>query len=388
MQSGLEDHPLYSRWHPWSQGVEISTSESPALCAFLYSECQALIRMADILMQPEPVSVLLSISERLKTALENCWDPGESSYHDWDRDTHLTTRSEWIGERLGPGEIFVQQRFEYPVRLLVRIHTDGETTRHPQIFVHGSGVSGQHRVENLSTDRFKWYLGKASLTGEFVYTSLEHIEIRGIDPNDRVCLYSTGYLNQDQGLLLPLWAGMPEVKQARSLVRKTITRAKKFWRPYGLPVCLCPPETKDAVIYKSVDLPWNSLIGKGLLKYGYRKEAAELVTRLMAGVVKTLKQDGSFRRYYHADSGHGAGERNALNGLAPLGFFLETLGVRLVSPRRVALVGFNPFPWPVTVKYRGMTILRQKEKTMVIFPDGQTVVVDDPAPRIISLEFE
>jgi hypothetical protein len=46
----------------------------------------------------------------------------------------------------------------------------------------------------------------------------------------------------------------------------------------------------------------------------------------------------------------------------------------------------NPYPWPVTVKYRGLTVLRQKEKTVVIFPDGQTVTVSDSARRIVSLE--
>ena len=132
------------------------------------------------------------------------------------------------------------------------------------------------------------------------------------------------------------------------------------------------------------------MIAEGLAAYGYRREAAELVQRVMTAVIKNLKSESAFRRYYHADTGQGIGEKNVLNGLAPLGMFLETLGVRLISPTRVALSGINPFPWPVTVKYRGMTILRQKEKTSVIFPDGQTVNVNvnegDLTPRIVALE--
>jgi hypothetical protein len=99
-----------------------------------------------------------------------------------------------------------------------------------------------------------------------------------------------------------------------------------------------------------------------------------------------MKQERGFRRYYHAETGQGFGDRNALSGLAPLGLFMETLGVRLISPQKVVLQGFNPFPWPITVKYRGITILRQKESSTVIFPDGQTVEVEDPAPRVVSLE--
>jgi hypothetical protein len=79
------------------------------------------------------------------------------------------------------------------------------------------------------------------------------------------------------------------------------------------------------------------------------------------------------------------GERNTLAGLAPLGLFLETLGVRLLSPCQVHLSGFNPFPWPVTVKYRGLTVLRRKDSTVVTFPDGQSHTVTDPTPQVISL---
>jgi hypothetical protein len=106
----------------------------------------------------------------------------------------------------------------------------------------------------------------------------------------------------------------------------------------------------------------------------------------MAAIIKSLKNESAFRRNYHPTSGQGMGERNALSGLVPLGFFLDTLGVRVIAPDRVALEGTNPFPWPVTVKYRGLTVMRGKEKTQVIFPDGQTVSVDDPAPRLVMLE--
>ena len=106
----------------------------------------------------------------------------------------------------------------------------------------------------------------------------------------------------------------------------------------------------------------------------------------MKAVVNNLKHEAAFRRYYHAETGQGVGERNALNGLAPLGAFIDVLGVRLISPRKVGISGFNPFPFPVTVKYRGLTVLRQKDKTVVIFPDGQTATVTDSTPQIVSCE--
>jgi hypothetical protein len=106
----------------------------------------------------------------------------------------------------------------------------------------------------------------------------------------------------------------------------------------------------------------------------------------MEAITASLQRDGCFRQYYNAETGHGYGDSNGLWGLAPVGLFLEALGVQLLTPWKVKLAGENPFPWPVTVKYRGMTILRGLKKTQVVFPDGQTISVDGPEPRLVSLE--
>jgi hypothetical protein len=103
-------------------------------------------------------------------------------------------------------------------------------------------------------------------------------------------------------------------------------------------------------------------------------------------VIGNFKYYGRFLRTFNASNGEGSGERNILTGLAPLGLFLGALGVRLESPDSVNLQGFNPFPWAVTVKYRGLTIMRQRDKSVVIFPDGQTIEVTDPDPVRVCLQ--
>lgn len=388
MQTGLEDHPIFSGWHRWGQGVEINTAESPALCALLYRECQTLIQIATLLNRSEPIMALESYADNLRTALETAWNEITGSYHYWDRDTHFTTRGELIAERTGAGRIDIQRAFEEPIRLLVRVHPKGETTRTPHIIVHGTSASGHRRVEHIKAEKFKWYLGVACWTGDRVYSNIEEVEIHGLEMQDQVSIYSVDYCYQDHTVMLPMWAGIPDANRAETMVRETITNSDVFWQPFGIPAFPKPPEDSDASICYSTHLVWNTLYGEGLVEYGYHTEAAELVTRLMAGIIKTLKQEKAFRRYYRSDTGSGVGDRNALSGLAPLGLFLDVLGIRLMSPKKVALKGFNPFPWPVTVKYRGMTILRQKQKTSVIFPDGQTIEVNDPSPLIVSLEVE
>ena len=388
MQSGLEDHPIYSHWHNWSQGVDIETTEGPALCAFLYQECQTLIAIAEKIGRTEAIPSLTTFSEHLVDALEASWDDTDFSYHDWDRDTHLTSSGERLAERQGPGDLPIHRNFEQPVRLLIHIETDSTSGRHPEAFIHGTSASGHRRVEQVDENQFKWHLQRGRMTGERVYSAIERVEILGIEPSDKIDIHTVDLRCLSQSLLLPLWAGIPDRKRANRLVKKTITVAKKYWRPHGMPACLSDLTSTDDPVCCNTNMVWNTLIGEGLLHYGYRNEAVELITRNMQTIIETLKQDHAFRRYYHVEDGHGSGERNAFTGLAPLGLFMKTLGVRIISPLRVALAGHNPFPWPVTIKYRGLTVLCQHDKTTVVFPDGQTVTIKDPKPQIVTLDLQ
>lgn len=386
LQAGFDDHPLFSRWNAWSQGIDITTAESPALCAFLFNECQALIQMADKLGRKEALNALQAFSDNLHAAVEASWSEVLNGYTYWDRDSHTSSPAMLLGERLGSGSIQVHQDFQNPTRVIIWARSNQEATRRSQAFIHGRSPSGAHRVERLTADRFLWFPGWGTATSERAYNRIEYIEIQGMDKDELVTAHSPGFASLDISTLLPLWAGIPTETKAQELIRKTITDPKKFWRSYGLPACPGTAFQPGAEACHTVHLMWCHLIGKGLLAYGYRAEAAELVTRLMAAITQQLRKDGAFRQSYHADSGEGLGEPDVLSGLAPLGLFLDTLGVRLVSSRRVDLQGQNPFPWPVTVKYRGLTVLRQSDKTIVTFPDGQSISVQNGTPTIVALE--
>jgi hypothetical protein len=386
LHSGYDEHPLFSLWHTWGQGADISTAETPSLCSFLYNEINLLKRMAELLNIDEPVPSLQMISDNLRAAVEASWDKKIASYKSWDRDSHFTSPGERIGERTGEGRIEVERSFDYAVRLLIKITTESGAPVQPLVFIHGIGSNGQHYVERLAPERFHWYLGQGIATGLRLYSSLEFITIEGLTGEDQVSVSSVEYHYQEHTLLLPLWARIPARRQAKPLIKDTITNSKRYWRAHGLPACPDGHPDDEAGLCQRVYLPWNALIARGLLSYGYRTEAAELVSRLMDTIIPTLKQEGAFRKYYHAETGQGMGESNTVDGLAPLGLFLETLGIRIYSPQKVGLEDFNPFPRPITVKYRGLTVLRQKEKTTVIFPDGQTHSVSSPNPCIVSLE--
>ncbi len=400
VQTGLEEHPFFSQWQPEAASVDIRTAESPALGAMLYSECLALIEMARLLRQDSVLTELQALIIGLHIQVEACWDEAASCYRYRDRDSHTSPAGGVLGILRGPGTLHLSRHFDQQARLMVRIQTHGETRPRPRIFIHGESTSGQHRVERIEADQVRWALDQGLITGERSYTAIERVELQGLLPQDEVTISVADYDCQDLTLLLPLWGGIPAPKRVVDLVEKTITNPGKYWLEYGLPVCPLTVQAGEASdgdveesepslpeeVCQAVNLPINSLIGEGLAHYGYREAAAMLVERLMAGIVAGVKHNGVLRRSFNAVTGQTLGETNALAGLAPLSLFLKALGVRILSPSRLHLVGYNPFQWPVTVKYRGLTVLRQKDKTVVIFPGGQTVEVTDPAPQIVALE--
>jgi len=385
IQTGFEENPLFDGWHAWAQGVNITTVQSPALSAALYREAQCLIKMAELLGRSSDIVLLKSQSETLRKGIEACWDIDGAFYHYTDRDTHLSLPGKMLSERQAAPEFDLQKEFKQPVRLVIRILGQDETLKRPRVTVSGT-LNGQEITEFLDAHDFSYSSSGAVATTEKVYTTLGHFEFQGLNRRDRITIQTVDLTIADHTLLLPLWAGIPTEREAHALVYQTILDADLFDHPFGLPAL---PRLfirdADPVSY-SVHLPWNQLIGEGLLNYGYRREATRLTAHIMSAVIQNLKRSQAFYRTYHAETGAGQGERNTLHGLAPIGLFLAALGVEIQSPTRVILRGENLFPWPVTVKYKELTVTRLMGQTEVIFPNGQPVIVTDPGDVVVSCE--
>jgi hypothetical protein len=386
LQSGFDEHPLFSSWFSWSQGVDITSAEAPALCAFLYRECQSLIKITRRINYPENHDQLEELALKLKEKAGTLWSSAQQSYLYQDRETHQSPGGETIAQHTGPGSLELKRKYTQPVRLLIHVYTPHERTVKPKIIIRGISASGQNRVEQINYDQFHWNMGTGNMTGDLIYQQIDHIDIANIHEDDLVTIHTIGYDFMDHTSLLPLWAGLPNPEQAENLIGNTITNPYRFWLPFGIPACSQTLPELDNQVYQAVHMQVNSMIGEGLLRYGFRDIAAELVSRLMNASLRSLKEENVFHRYYHAHTGEGFGERNTLGGLPPLDLFLDTLGVRIISAERVNLRGINPFPWPITVKYKGLSILRGKEKTNITFPSGQSTVIEDPAACSISLD--
>jgi len=385
IQTGYEDNPLFNGWYEWAQGVAINSVQTPTLAAMLYREAACLGQMAEVLNRAQELTLIHKQAEILHHGVQACWDDARSSYAYVDRDTHLSLPARVVSQRQVAPKFSAKKDFKEPVRLLVRIQMDSQTTTRPQVTLRGR-FKGKFQNETLDRADFRWNPGGAVATTQKIFTQINEIQVEGLSRKDRILVQTVDLSVQDHTLLIPLWAGLPDEHQSRMIVNHSILDASRFNRPYGLPACPSVAAAAAEQVCLNVHLPWNQLIGEGLLAYGFREQAARLVVRIMSAVIQNLKDNRAFYQYYHSESGLGIGERNALSGLAPVGLFLKTLGVEVISDKKVRVEGINPFPWPVTIKYKALTIKRGFEQTEITFPTGQTITVTDPESCMVMME--
>ncbi len=417
LQTGFEENPLFDVWHAWSQGLDISLVHSPALAAMLVREADSLIKMAIQLNQSakgqmsnkddqsaeydEEIAWLEACIERLKSAVETGWIEQTGLYSYQDRETGRTQAGRTVARLNGSGELRPEIEFPQPVRLLVEVLTENPAAARPEIELSEATARGES--ESLYGQRFQWRAGGLVATSRRIYRQLGKVNVRGVAKGERVLIKTVNTTSQDLTLALPLWAGIPDSKKATRIIQ-VLMDPERFGCPYGfpsLPRAGDPSSTtthpalrgesaarataEAEVIAMSVHLPWQHLIGEGLLAYGAQKEAVLLITRVMKAVIQNLKSSHAFHQRYHARRGTGMGERNALQGFAPLGLFLQTLGVSIHAATRVLLEGRNPFPWPVTINYKGLTVTRGLDRTLITFPNGKNVIVEDPAACVVTM---
>ncbi len=247
----------------------------------------------------------------------------------------------------------------------------------------GKGFNSRKGSEKFSPESFIWHNGRGQAIAQDAFSSVEHVTIKGASTLDRIQITTMDFAAEDLSLYLPLWAKM----LPKSFAKKQIDTwfLPRYLREFGIPLTSPDNILPDSPPSFHALLPWVALIGQGLLNYDYRIQAAEILTRILNTIVIQLKKNLQFGEYYDTETGQALGKTNALSGLAPVGFFLNVAGIQNLGERMVIINGKNPFPWPVTVKYKGMTITRKSEDTEILFPSGEVISVKGPGPHHVSL---
>ena len=390
IHSAFDDCPTFVRWRRWGQGADIRKYECPDLGAYLYREAQSLRRMAALLGREGVDEALQARMERLAGRLDDMWRDETHIYHYQDRDSHLTGPGGLLGRCKGDEELIALVDLPAPNRALLRITGGVDHVPVVTALITGADHEGRPVEEAIDASSFYWYRGLGTATSRQRYRRIDAVRVSGLSRAYEVAVHTVDSTRMDQTLLLPLWAGLPDRERAEALVRRVITNPAYFWRRYGLPNCSAAdpnyhPANRDGS--GGVWLWWNAMVGEALLDYGYAEESAELLQRIVAAQLHTLKTDNGFREAYNADELGGLGEIDGVCGIVPLHWLMRLIGVRIVSPRKVWVGGRYVLPWPVTLAHRGVEVTRAAEGTRVAFASGAVVepegdawqAVEDPA---------
>ena len=282
-----------------------------------------------------------SQAEILKTSLMASWNANQSFYSYRDRDTGLVSTGKVIARKKEDGNMRPKAEFESGVRLLIEIQTKNPAAKRPEVEISEFFTKSKGEVETILGHQFQWRTGGWSPRSKII--TVGRITVAGLDKKDKINVKVVDTTGEDITLALPLWAGVLEKQKARALIGRNLMTAKRFDRPFGMPSLPLSPDPEAESVSMSVSIPWNMLIGEGLLTYGFRAEATHLTAHLMHAVIQNLKQNRAFYQRYHAEKGGGIGERNSLHGFAPVGLFMQALGVTLLPTKVSSKAEFIPW---------------------------------------------
>ncbi len=371
-------------------------AETPDLGAYLYREHMELIGIAKLLQGKDQSTVerLRTRAAQLRDAVESLWNERRAIYNYRDRDTHLSHSGEVICELasstgdISTIDVDTSQSLDVARRVVVRV----EAAESPEVMISLRGLDeqGNQQSETFTGGDFGWWGQQpyvVAATSAKLYRSIESVEASGMRGAYRVRVSFVDYTREDQTLLLPLWAGIPNTDRAAALVRRTLTDPARFWRPFGIPNCAA-----DDPAYRSdnrngsggVWMMWNTMLGEGLCDYGFFAEAWDLFGRIMAAQLMGLREEQCFWEAYDNDTGAGIGARDYLWGTVPLHFLTKLHGIMVVAPDHVRLLPSDLLGRRVTVRHHGVTVTRYGAGATITWPDGRREQVSLRRQQVIE----
>ncbi len=385
--SDFPSRPCFSRFEPGAQGFNISYAETVDLAAYLYREGKALISIADTLGRGGLTAL---IEERLGVIVdrvESSWSEKRSSYAHVDRESHQSHSGLQIAKRRGTFDLKVKRELDPPGRLLLRLKGEPSAAKKLRVEVTSQGARKRKRTESITLRKFQSFWQWSTHTTEKLNHQIDRIKVMGIDRKLTMEVLIPDLEREDLTLALPLWAGWMDSRRISALVENKLMQPEGYFQPNGLTTI--PTTDKDyasagGAEFARVLMLWNSLIGRGMLDQGFRKEAGELLQRLMHPCIKALKDEKAFFSHYPPEGDKHIGARGAFSGVIPLNLFLAILGVRIVSPWKVWVEPGHPFPWPVKIAWQGLLLTCDADAVHITFPDGQQASIDQPGLHCVE----
>jgi len=163
-----------------------------------------------------------------------------------------------------------------------------------------------------------------------------------------------------------------------AVLTEFLTNPKHFWRESGITMNSATDANFDSTNANGsggVWLFWLTLMGEALIESGKMQEATELVQRILRVQTSVLKANKRFSEFYDSDKPEGLGEPANVAGIVPVHLLMRVLGVRIISSAKVWVGGTYTWGQAVTLRQRGVEVIRQDKSTTVTFPSGYSTQV-------------
>lgn len=381
MQTGFDEIQSFEDSHSILLPDNINFIESPLLGFFLVKELSSLIKICKILKNDNDIDWLINKKEKLRAEIEKCWHQNSLSYSNRDYLTHDMNQGYIIYKGKGVGEFKVNKEFEKPQRVQLTIIPDDNNYRKLDVKITGY-YKKRKTIERISNKNIVWKTSSASLTPTKLFSSIEKIEISGTKELDEFILYKIDYSSYVLTQFLSLWAEIPDNKRAKQIIENNLLI--NYLTDYGLSTF--SKQINDQLPGRTtVDVVLNMLVCQGLQKYGYQKEANDIYHRILNVLISDLKNTNSFHDKYYIKDGSPSGSKNSIRGLIPASFFLELIGIDIHNENEIIIHNDIPQEGTVTVKYKGITINKHKNDSVVYHQSGQSIKIQEKDTKLIHI---
>ena len=373
----------FDRWETYGKGLDIRKAESPALYALLFKEAKSIHKISKILGERSQQRFYAKMQKKILQKMENCWRDDKRIYGYKDIETHQCPPKVRFYEGHISEKTEIEQTLTKQQRLHCTIYSSDERTRACTLNILGKSSDGKPIREIFRSPDILWANGRAHLTTEHLYTEIDTISFVGLEPRDKLIVETADYSQTDITCFLPLWANAGSELHLKETT-KMLMESPKIETPFGIPETWESQHPLPEDLPIRVNLLWNTLILEGFVNQGESKQAANLFTNLMSAIIQGLKDYDGFYPLFDHQTGHPAGQYNAITALIPIRLFLKIAGIKLLSPTRVALWDINPFPFPIEIHWKGLSLWKEKEQTKIVFPNGATAEHNTQNPVLIT----
>jgi len=358
---------MWAREDPWGGWIRPEETESPSLAALLLGECLAAARIAERAGDGERTKLWKERGGEARRALERMEAP--DGYRTLDRVTHASPAGKKLWEGRSGGELKGSLNLKAPARLLLRCAGSLETRPIIQVTVDGKDGEGTECREIFRGEHFSWHRGTGTCFSRTVWTQIASIGVEEPSAGMTFTLEIPNLAREDLSHFLPLWSRAVSAPRAGRMFER-LGEGSAYDSPGGLRFLPRSDPAAGHAPAGGVWMFWNMLMGEAAIRFGRHALAYAWTEKWMRTLAGALRADRSFRSCYDPERAGGSGPRNSFQGIFPIGFFLAALGIQPVASNRVWAGGRSIFPFPVTLRWRGMTMRREGDALEVEFPSG------------------